>query len=298
MSSSASARQDPLAAYVAEVNRYPQLPANEEEVLARRWRDTKDMRAAHALVTANLRFVVKVALEYRAYGLRVLDLIQEGNVGLVIAVSRFDPDRSVRLISYAVWWIRAYIQSFILRSWSLVKIGTTRAQRKLFFKMRRERRRLRNNGEDPEAATLAEALGVKTVEVEEMEQRLAGRDLSLDTPRDPDSGKSLTDQLISSNTNQEDRLAAREEHKDVRLRLKSGLAALDPRERAIIERRYLRDRPATLAELGEEYGVSRERIRQIEERAKRKLRERLQGVLVCPEPDPEDPDELELPMAM
>jgi RNA polymerase sigma-32 factor len=266
---------DPLATYIAEVNRYPQLPGDEEKRLARAFRDTKDRRAAQALVTANLRFVVKIALEYRAYGLRVLDLIQEGNLGLVIAVARFDPERGVKLVSYAVWWIRAYVQAFILRSWSLVKIGTTRAQRKLFFKMRRESRRMRIDGQEPEASELAAALGVKTSELEEMQQRLAGRDLSVDTPTDSTQHEKFLDRMHGHAPTAEELIEANERETGLPERLREALAQLDPRERSIFLRRH-RDferKPPTLKDLGEEYGVSRERIRQIEQRAKSKLRE-------------------------
>jgi RNA polymerase sigma-32 factor len=268
-------RHDPLATYIAEVNRYPQLPGDEEKRLARAWRGTKDHRAAQALVTANLRFVVKIALEYRAYGLRILDLIQEGNLGLVIAVTRFDPERGVKLVSYAVWWIRAYVQAFILRSWSLVKIGTTRAQRKLFFKMRRESRRMRIDGQEPEASELAAALGVKTSELEEMQQRLAGRDLSVNTPTDSKHQDSFLDRMCDHAPNADELIETHEREAGLPERLKRALAELDPRERQIFLARHYHDdrKPRTLAELGEEYGVSRERIRQIEQRAKRKLRD-------------------------
>src|SRR6266568_484149 len=186
-----------LELYLSEINQFPLLAVEEEQSLARTYRRKGDTRAAHRLVTANLRFVVKVAYEYRSYGFKMADLIQEGNIGLMKAVQKFDPDKGIRLISYAVWWIRAYIQNYILKSWSLVKLGTTQAQRKLFFSLARTKRELDkmsaehgcdSDGED--SSKIAKELKVKPGEVEEMTQRMLGRDLSLDAPLSDDSGRS------------------------------------------------------------------------------------------------------------
>src|SRR5512132_320219 len=192
-----------LAMYLAEINKYPLLTVDEEQRRARLYAKSGDLDAAHKLVTSNLRFVVKVAYEYRSYGIKMADLIQEGNIGLMKAVQKFDPDKGIRLISYAVWWIRAYIQNYILKSWSLVKLGTTQAQRKLFFSLARTKRELDkmsaehgfdSDGED--AAKIAKKLKVKPGEVEEMTQRMEGRDLSLDAPMGDDGGYSHVDFVV------------------------------------------------------------------------------------------------------
>jgi RNA polymerase sigma-32 factor len=271
-----------LDLYLSEINRYALLSVEEEQALARAYRDTGDTRPAHQLVTANLRFVVKVAYEYRSYGFRIPDLVQEGNIGLMKAVQKFDPDKGIRLISYAVWWIRAYIQNYILRSWSLVKLGTTQAQRKLFFSLGRTRRELdrtsveqgaESDGRD--ASKVAKRLRVKTAEVQEMELRLDGRDLSLDAPIGEDGDQSHLDFVASASPGQEHELSSAEEAKLVSGRVGEALARLDQRERYIIEQRVMSDRPLTLKELGEHFGFSRERARQLEIRAKEKLKQEL-----------------------
>jgi RNA polymerase sigma-32 factor len=268
-----------LDVYLAEINRFSLLTAEAEQVLARAFRDTGDTRAAHQLVTANLRFVVKVAYEYRSYGFRIADLVQEGNIGLMKAVQKFDPDKGIRLISYAVWWIRAYIQNYILKSWSLVKLGTTQAQRKLFFSLGRTRRELDRtsveHGADSDgrdASKVAKRLHVKTAEVQEMELRLDGRDLSLDAPLGEDGDQSHIDFVASGAPGQEHELSTAEEAQLVSGRVVEALARLDARERFIIEQRVMSDRPLTLKELGEHFGFSRERARQLEIRAKEKLK--------------------------
>jgi RNA polymerase sigma-32 factor len=268
-----------LEQYLAEINRYPLLPVEEEQRLARLYRDQHDTRAGHDLVTANLRFVVKVAYEYRSYGFRVADLVQEGNIGLMRAVQKFDPDKEIRLISYAVWWIRAYIQNYILRSWSLVKLGTTQAQRKLFFSLARTRRELDrqsaehgadSDGEDE--GKVAKKLHVKPGEVREMAQRMDGRDLSLDAPLGDDGASSHVDFLSGSGPSQDDELGAAQEQAVMSTRVTAALARLDDRERYIIEQRVMTDTPMTLKDLGEHFGFSRERARQLEIRAKEKLK--------------------------
>jgi len=261
--------------YLKEISRYPLLSIEEELRLARAFRGDGDTRAAHELVTANLRFVVKVAWGYRSYGLRVSDLVQEGNIGLMKAVQKFDPDMGIRLISYAVWWIRAYIQNYILRSWSLVKLGTTQAQRKLFFSLARARREVERAGAaaDP-ALRIAQKLRVQLEDVRDMEQRLEGRDLSLDAPVG-ESGASHLELLPGRLPAQDDALSSAEESHMVAGSVGVALSLLDERERFIVERRLMADHPATLKDLGEHFGFSRERARQLEIRARQKLRHAL-----------------------
>jgi RNA polymerase sigma-32 factor len=275
-----------LDLYLAEINRYALLSSEEERELARLLRSSADRRAAHQLVTSNLRFVVKVAYEYRSYGFRVGDLIQEGNIGLMKAVQKFDPDKGIRLISYAVWWIRAYIQNYILRSWSLVKLGTTQAQRKLFFSLARTRRELDRAsammGDAPSATSdeIATRLRVKVEEVREMQQRMEGRDLSLDAPLGDEGGASHVEFVAADSQAQDDELCGAQERRMVSGRIAIALAHLDPRERFIIESRLMRDSPLTLKELGDHFGFSRERARQLEIRAKEKLRAELEALAV------------------
>jgi RNA polymerase sigma-32 factor len=285
-----------LAMYLAEINRYPLLTVDEEQRLARLFAKNGDLDAAHKLVTSNLRFVVKVAYEYRSYGIKMADLIQEGNIGLMKAVQKFDADKGIRLISYAVWWIRAFIQNYILKSWSLVKLGTTQAQRKLFFSLARTRRELEKfDGADVTGAdekAIAKKLRVKPGEVLEMQQRMEGRDLSLDAPMGEDGGSTHVDFAMDGADLPDAELAEQEERHIVQERVLEALGRLDPRERYIIEMRVMQDKPMTLKELGEHFGFSRERARQLEIRAKAKLESEL-GELIS------DlfPDEERLPVA-
>jgi RNA polymerase sigma-32 factor len=267
-----------VESYLSEIGRIPVLDPAEELALARRFRDGHDLRAGHQLVTANLRFVVKVAYEYRAYGLRMADLIQEGNIGLMRAVQKFDPQKEIRLVSYAVWWIRAYIQNHILRSWSLVKVGTTQAQRKLFFSMARTRRELdRVDGGGRATADelndgIARKLNVKPAEVREMAQRLDGRDMSLDAPLGEEGGASHLDLVAGEGLGQDEALSERQEQRSLADRVRQALERLDPRERFIIEQRVMTDAPLTLKDVGDHFGFSRERARQLEIRAREKIR--------------------------
>jgi RNA polymerase sigma-32 factor len=272
---------DPLDRYLADISRVSLLTVEEERRLARQFREQGDTRAAHRLVEANLRFVVKVAYEYRSYGLKMSDLIQEGNIGLMKAVQKFDPGKEIRLISYAVWWIRAYIQNYILRSWSLVKIGTTQAQRKLFFSLARtkhELEKLSGQGAAPEVDVdkIAKRLRVRSSDVEEMQQRMEGRDLSLDAPMSDDGMSSHVDFVASDGPPADDDLARAQEERLVMNRVREALDRLDPRERHIVRRRLMDEDPDTLKELGEQFGFSRERARQIEIRAREKLRRELE----------------------
>jgi RNA polymerase sigma-32 factor len=276
-----------LEVYLSEINRFPLLTVDEEQRLARLFRKDGDTRAAHRLVTANLRFVVKVAYEYRSYGFKMADLIQEGNIGLMKSVQKFDPDKGIRLISYAVWWIRAYIQNYILKSWSLVKLGTTQAQRKLFFSLARTKRELdklsTDHGADSDAqdaTKVAKKLRVKPTEVREMEQRMDGRDLSLDAPVGEDGGYTHVDFVVGGGAGQDDELSGAQEQQIVQGRVTEALARLDQRERYIIEMRVMSDRPLTLKELGEHFGFSRERARQLEIRAKEKLKQELVALAI------------------
>src|SRR5512133_2219798 len=219
-----------LELYLSEINRYPLLTVDEEQRLARDFRRDGDTRAAHRLVTANLRFVVKVAYEYRSYGFRMADLIQEGNIGLMKAVQKFDPDKNIRLISYAVWWIRAYIQNYILKSWSLVKLGTTQAQRKLFFSLARTRRELdrtsAGHGADSDgrdSSKVATKLNVKASEVEEMAQRMEGRDLSLDAPMGDEGGNTHVEFVPARDPGPDDELSGAQEQAMVSGRVGAAL---------------------------------------------------------------------------
>jgi RNA polymerase sigma-32 factor len=268
-----------LDLYMAQINQLPILSPKEEFELALRYREKGDIEAAHKLITSNLRFVVKIALEYKNYGLKLLDLIQEGNIGLMIAVKKFDPHRGYRFISYAVWWIRAYIQNFIIKSWSLVKIGTTQAQKKLFYKLGKVRRLLEAPQGDHRQSyeDIAKDLGVKEEEIHEMEQRMGNRDLSLDLPFD--EGQELTPLALLSDDSpdQEDMLIRSQDSQIQKNEISKALARLSERERYIITHRIMSDNPLTLREIGDTLNLSRERIRQIEKDALTKLRREMQN---------------------
>jgi RNA polymerase sigma-32 factor len=263
---------DTFEHYMARINRFDLLSREEELQLALRYRRQGDLEAAHRLICANLRFVVKIANEYRSYGMKILDLIQEGNIGLMMAVKKFDPDRGIRLISYAVWWIRAYIQNFVIRSWSLVKIGTTQAQKKLFFKLNQARQAIRRLTGEESTEDLARELTVRDGEVEEMALRMAGRDASLDVELIEGDSYSLMDALADERDNQEERLVQQEEEQLLSAQVRCALSRLNDRERRIVTDRILTDQPRTLQELADDYGISRERVRQLEKNALEKLR--------------------------
>lgn len=268
-----------LSGYLRQLERFPLLSAVEERQLGGLWQRCRDVAAARRMVTANLRFVVKIALEYRSYGVRLLDLIQEGNLGLIIAVKRFDPQRGVRFTTYAVWWIRAYIQEHIRRSWSLVRFGTTRAEQRCFYRLRRERHRLERNGQPVEVPELARALGVRPQELEAIEARITRRDLSLDEPVFSDTEETRGDRIADERRGPESEVAERELVEHARIGISRALGALDAREQLIIRQRFLNGRAATLKELGDFLGISRERVRQLEARAMAKMRLRLGGPL-------------------
>src|SRR5271157_4090895 len=263
-----------LARYLEEIRRFPMLEPQQEYMLAKRWQEHEDAAAAQKLVTSHLRLVARIAMGYRGYGLPIGEVISEGNVGLMQAVKRFDPDKGFRLATYAMWWIRAAIQEYILRSWSLVKMGTTASQKKLFFNLRKAKSRISALDEgdlrDEQVETIATRLGVAKQDVIDMNRRLGG-DASLNAPLREDGDGEWQDWLVDDAPDQESVLADREES-DVRLdALKRALSVLNPRERRIFEARRLAEEPITLEELSTEFGVSRERVRQIEVRAFEKV---------------------------
>jgi len=275
MSTRALAPLDTFEQYMSEVNRIPLLTREQEDDLTSEFAQSNDPAIAHRLVVSNLRFVVRIANEYRGYGLKLIDLVQEGNLGLMIAVQKFDHERGYRLISYAVWWIRAYIQAYVMRSVSMVKLGTTQAQRKLFFGRRKARAKLLKNGAEPTRENMAEMLGVSVREVDEMEMRLAGKDYSLDAPISSDSeSTSMLEVLHDDQDDSPEDLVADAQIEHVRRQaIDQAVEQLDPRERMIIEARAMSEAPKTLTELGAELGVSRERARQLEARGLGKMRQ-------------------------
>jgi RNA polymerase sigma-32 factor len=261
-----------LDLYIAEINRFPLLSAEEEFKIAVRLKKYNDMEAAEKLIVSNLRFVVKIAHEYRNYGFKLADLIQEGNIGLIHAVKKFDPYKGYRLISYAVWWIRAYIQNYLIRSWSIVKIGTTQAQRKLFFKLSQAKKELETlSKKNPEFAEIAESLGVKGSEVAEMNIRLGSRDVSLHEFIGDDGDNTHIDFLAYEGDNQETALIKSEERSLVQKNIAGALANLTERESYIIVNRVMADNPETLQEIGNKFNITRERARQIEKQALKKV---------------------------
>jgi RNA polymerase sigma-32 factor len=261
-----------LALYIHKINRFPLLTKEEEYDLAVKWREHNDIEAAHKLVVSNLRFVVKIAYEYNDYGLKIMDLIQEGNIGLMQAVKKFDPQKGYRLISYGVWWIRAYIQNFIIKSWSLVKIGTTQAQKKLFYKMGQVKRKLGIDAStDEDISAIAKTLHVKDQEVRDMNGRLSGRDLSLNTTVKDDEQTTYID-FLSEDASQETTLINGEETTRLKTDIQKALALLNEKESYIVQHRIMAVKPKTLAEIADIFSISRERVRQIEEGALKKLR--------------------------
>jgi RNA polymerase sigma-32 factor len=265
-----------LARYLAEIRRFPMLEPQEEYMLAKRWREHQDPKAAQQLVTSHLRLVAKIAMGYRGYGLPIGEIVSEGNVGLMQAVKRFEPERGFRLATYAMWWIRASIQEYILRSWSLVKMGTTANQKKLFFNLRKAKSRISAFEEGdlkPEnVAKIAHRLGVTQQDVIEMNRRMGG-DASLNAPLREEGEGEWQDWLMDEGPDQESLLLQQEEADNRLGALRGALDVLNPRERRIFEARRLLDDPVTLENLSEEFGVSRERVRQIEVRAFEKVQQ-------------------------
>ena len=272
-----------LARYLEEIRRFPMLSKDEEFMLAHRWREHGDTEAAHRLVTSHLRLVAKIAMGYRGYGLPVSELVSEGNVGMMQAVKRFDPDRGFRLATYAMWWIRASIQEYILHSWSLVKMGTTAAQKKLFFNLRKLKGQLQaiDDGDLPDetVSEIARRLDVPAEEVVSMNRRMTGGDRSLNAPLRADGDSEWIDWLASGEDDQEEAIADAEEHDHRRDMLVRAMDCLNDRERHIFTERRLQDEPRTLEELSGVYGVSRERVRQIEVRAFEKVQKAVRDML-------------------
>ena len=271
-----------LARYLQEIRQFPMLEPGEEFMLAKSWREHNDSKAAHRLVTSHLRLVAKIAMGYRGYGLPINEVISEGNVGLMQAVKRFEPDKGFRLATYAMWWIKASIQEFILRSWSLVKMGTTASQKKLFFNLRKVKGQIQALEEGDlrpdQVATIATKLGVPEEDVISMNRRLGG-DASLNAPvrTDAEGSGEWQDWLVDDADNQETILVEHEEKTQRHAMLTSALASLNERERRVFEARRLVDEPVTLEDLSQEFGVSRERIRQIEVRAFEKVQKAVQA---------------------
>ncbi len=270
-----------LGRYLREIRKFPLLQPEEEYMLAKRWREHGDPDAAHRLVTSHLRLVAKIAMGYRGYGLPLSELISEGNVGMMQAVKRFDPDRGFRLATYAMWWIRAAIQEYILHSWSLVKMGTTAAQKKLFFNLRKLKGQLQAIDEgdlSPENVTkIATELGVPEADVVSMNRRLAAPDHSLNAPLRSDGEGEWQDWLVDEESNQESILGERQELGLRRDLLRGALSHLTERERDILAERRLKEQPTTLEDLSQKYGISRERVRQIEVRAFEKLQKAIKA---------------------
>ena len=273
-----------LTRYFREIWKFPLLTPEEEYMLAERWREHGDVEAAHRLVTSHLRLVAKIAAGYRGYGLPMADMIAEGNIGLMKAVKKFEPERGFRLATYAMWWIRASITEYILRSWSMVKMGTLAAQKKLFFSLGRIKRKLSlagDGGLDGEGAELiATSLGVSTQDVIDMDSRLSQPDLSLNAPRSRDEadGSEFMDSIVDDKPNPEAMTAASEENDYRRGLLGKAIATLPERERHILTERQLKEEPMTLEQLGAIYGISRERVRQIEVRAMQRLKKTVLGL--------------------
>ena len=274
-----------LSRYLQEIRKFPMLEKDEEYMLAKRWKEHGDVEAAHRLVTSHLRLVAKIAMGYRGYGLPVGELISEGNVGMMQAIKRFDPERGFRLATYAMWWIRAAIQEYILHSWSLVKMGTTAAQKKLFFNLRKIKGQMKaiEEGDLPpeKVEQIAEQLAVSEEEVISMNRRLAAPDHSLNAPLKADGeGGEWQDWLVDESDSQETLLAEHEEYQQHHRLLLETMKSLTERERHILTERRLKDEPTTLEELSQHYGISRERVRQIEVRAFEKLQKGMKNAVM------------------
>jgi RNA polymerase sigma-32 factor len=282
-----------LSRYLDEIRRFPMLEPQEEYMLAKSWREHGDRDAAHRLVTSHLRLVAKIAMGYRGYGLPISEIVSEGNVGLMQAVKRFEPEKGFRLATYAMWWIKASIQEYILRSWSLVKMGTTANQKKLFFNLRKAKSKIsaleEGDMRPDQVKLIAKRLGVPEQDVIEMNRRLGG-DASLNAPirEDGDAGE-WQDWLVDESASQESRLMADEQADNRRTALHDALGVLNDRERRIFEARRLADDPITLEELAEEFGVSRERVRQIEVRAFEKVQKAVKNKVAAMESPPTQP---------
>ncbi len=294
------AAESGLQRYLTEIRKFPMLEPQDEFMLAKRWREHGDREAAQKLITSHLRLVAKIAMGYRGYGLPIGEVISEGNVGLMQAVKRFEPDKGFRLATYAMWWIRASIQEYILRSWSLVKMGTTASQKKLFFNLRKAKSQISalEDGDlrPDQVAVIARKLGVPSQDVIDMNRRMSG-DASLNAPLrdDGDGGGEWQDWLADDSESQEKIIADQEEAQNRHAALRQALGVLNERERRIFEARRLADDPVTLEELSEEFGVSRERVRQIEVRAFEKVQKAVREGVAKLEALPAPPKSLPAP---
>ncbi len=264
-----------LSVYLAQIKKFPMLDAEEEYMLAKNWKESGNLKAAHKLVTSHLRLVAKIAMGYRGYGLPVNELISEGNIGLMQAVKKFDPDKGFRLATYAMWWIKAAIQEYVLRSWSLVKIGTTTAQKKLFFNLKKLKKQIAPDQEgdlrENQVNEISKRLNVDSDEVINMNRRMMGQEKSLNNPIKTGESDEWQDWLVDDSLDQELILSQKQEYEDKKQLLNESIKILDDRERKIIEERKLSENPKTLDELSKKYKISRERIRQIETKAFEKL---------------------------
>lgn len=270
------ASTDPLAMYLNEIRRYKVLTREEEMALAKKYFESKDPAAAEALVKSNLRFVVKVAADYSKFGAKMIDLIQEGNVGLMHAVREFNPYKGARLITYAVWWIRGYIQEYLMRQYSMVRIGTTQNQRKLFYQLQKEKDALDAMGIEPNAALISSRLGIPEDEVRDMAMRMSGRDVSLDRPVDDEGSTSFGDLQKSRDDEPLDENLARLEQLEIlKAKIEEIRPELSERERIILDERILNDDPLTLQEIGEKHGITREAVRQMEARVLKKIKAKM-----------------------
>lgn len=268
---------DPLQQYLAEIRKYPLLTPEEEKELAIRYYEKGDPLAAEKLVTSNLRFVVKIAMEYAKMGAKLMDVVQEGNVGLMHAVKEYNPYKGVKLITYAVWWIRGYIREFMLKQYSMVKIGTTQNQKKLFYNLEKEKRKLLGEGEELSTALLSSRMGIPEKDVELMQQRMGGKDISLDAPMDEDGNTHLID-LQKDSSNPESELEVLELIDLLKDKIEEIKPSLNDKELDILENRILADEPQTLQEIGDKYGITRERARQLEERLMKNLKEKFLAI--------------------
>ncbi len=264
-----------LSIYLAQIKKFPMLDAEEEYMLAKNWKEHGNLQSAHKLVTSHLRLVAKIAMGYRGYGLPVNELISEGNIGLMQAVKKFDPDKGFRLATYAMWWIKASIQEYVLRSWSLVKMGTTTAQKKLFFNLKKLKNQIAPNQEgdlkDEQVSEISKRLDVDSEEVINMNRRMMGQEKSLNDPIKSGETDEWQDWLVDNSLDQELAISQKQEYEDKKILLKDAMKILNDREKEIIKERRLSENPKTLEELSQKFKISRERIRQIETKAFEKL---------------------------
>ncbi len=268
---------DPLTTYLNEIRKYPVLTKEQELEISKKYYETKNPKDAEVLVKSNLRFVVKIAAEYSKFSAKMIDLIQEGNIGLMHAVKEYNPYKGARVITYAVWWIRGYIQEYLMRQYSMVRIGTTQNQRKLFYQLQKEEQALESLGRNDSLALISSRLGIPEEEVQIMAQRMSGRDISLDRPMDDDSKGTLLDfQKPVDTENLDDQLAKKEQLEILKEKIEEVRPLLSEREKIILNERILNDEPLTLQEIGEKYGITREAVRQMENRLLKKIRERME----------------------